>query len=52
VAIVVIGGAIVGVAFWAVMAKRRLYPGLAIGMWIGFGVTFLIEGICFGRIRL
>jgi len=52
VAIVIVGGAIVGVSVWAVVAKRRLYPGLAIGLWIGFGVTFLIEGICFSNMRL
>jgi hypothetical protein len=53
VAIVMIGAAIIGVGAWALSLRRKqYYRGLAIGLWIGFGITFLIEGICFGRIRL
>src|SRR4051794_13193421 len=52
VAIIVIGAAIIGVGTWASWLRRKpYYRGLAIGLWIGFGVTFLIEGICFGNIR-
>jgi hypothetical protein len=51
--IVVGSSAIAGVVIWAVLARRsERYRGLAIGLWIGFGVTFLIEGLCFSNMQL
>jgi hypothetical protein len=37
---------VIGGAAWA-QSRPRL-RGLAMGLWIGFGVSVLVEGVCFG----
>jgi hypothetical protein len=47
--IAIIGGAVLLINVSAFFAFRNpRLRGLAIGLWIGFGVTVLIEGACFG----
>jgi hypothetical protein len=47
--IALIGCTVVGLNVWAVVAHRSInYKGLAMGIWIGFGVAVLLEGLCFG----
>ena len=43
--IALVGGTVVGLNVWAVVAHRSIhYKGLAMGIWIGFGVAVLLEG--------
>lgn len=47
--IVIVGVGVVGINLFAFLAYRNPQRrGLAIGLWIGFGVGVLIEGACFG----
>ena len=47
--ILIIGGAVVLINVAAFFAYRNpRLRGLGIGLWIGFGLTILIEGACFG----
>jgi hypothetical protein len=47
--IALVGCTVVGLNVWAVIAMRSVnQKGLAIGLWIGFGVAVLLEGLCFG----
>ena len=45
----IIGGAIAGINVLAIFLYRRgRARGMAIGLWLGFALVGLIEGICFG----
>ena len=46
---VIIVGEVLAVNWWAFsLRKSERYRGVAMGLWIGFGVAALIEGACFG----
>jgi len=46
---VVIGIATLLINGWAFLAYRSpRYRGFGIGLWIGFGLTLLMDGVCFG----
>lgn len=46
---VVLGVAAIAINGWAFMAYRSArFRGFGIGLWIGFGLTVLMDGVCFG----
>jgi hypothetical protein len=47
--IALVGCTVVGLNVWALICMRSInQKGLAMGIWIGFGVAVLLEGLCFG----